>query len=79
MKSERWKNKEKKIQDLCDAFGEPLERLLKNASWDSVVPAICMREGCDYTTEYEPDQDSGWCEECGEQTVVSILRLAGVV
>jgi hypothetical protein len=27
---------------------------------DSVCPAICMNDGCDYTTETEPDQSQGW-------------------
>jgi hypothetical protein len=46
---------------------------------DSVVPAICMNEDCDYTTGMEPDQDRGWCEICETNTVVSCLVLAGVI
>ncbi len=49
---------------------------------DSVCPAICCNPDnpdCDYTTEMEPDQDRGWCEACGTNTVVSALVLAGII
>jgi hypothetical protein len=46
---------------------------------DSVSPAICLNDGCDYTAEMEPDQDQGWCEACGTNTVASALVLAGLV
>jgi hypothetical protein len=45
---------------------------------DSVCPAICMTEGCDCTTEMEPDQTEGYCEACGGNTVVSAFVLAGM-
>jgi hypothetical protein len=38
--------------------------LLKACTADSVCPAICMTEGCDHTSEMEPDQDAGYCEAC---------------
>ena len=46
---------------------------------DSVSPAICLNDGCDYTTEMEPDQDRGWCEACRTNTVASALVLAGII
>jgi hypothetical protein len=46
---------------------------------DSVSPAICMNEGCDYTAEMEPDQDRGWCDECGTNSMKSALVLAGLI
>jgi len=52
---------------------------LESATIDSVVPGICTNEGCDFTAEYEPDQDAGWCEECDTGTVASALILAGVI
>ena len=55
------------------------EELLEAASYDSVSPGICTRDGCDYTAEVEPDQDRGWCEECESATVKSALVLAGLV
>ena len=48
-----------------------------DGSWG--CPAICMNEGCDYTTDMEPDQDQGWCEVCGTNTVASAAILAGVI
>ena len=46
---------------------------------DSVCPAICMNEGCDYTCEMEPDQDRGWCDECGTNSMKSGLVLMGLI
>jgi hypothetical protein len=46
---------------------------------DSVSPAICMNEGCDYTCEMEPDQDRGWCDECRTNSMKSALVLAGLI
>ena len=36
-------------------------------------------ESCDYTAEMEPDQDQGFCEVCGGNTVTSALVLAGLI
>lgn len=48
---------------------------LQRCSSDSIVPGICMNEGCNATYQYEPDQDRGWCEECNTGTVKSALIL----
>jgi len=67
-----------KLMKLCDTEGfEKIEDLLIEAITDSVCPGICMTEGCDYTMEIEPDQQEGYCEACGGNTVVSALVLAG--
>lgn len=42
---------------------------------DSVVPGICMNEGCDYTTDCEPDATANWCECCDANSVCSALTL----
>ena len=57
--------------DLVDLFAAVLS--------DSVSPGICINPGCDYTTEVEPDQDRGFCENCRSQTVQSALILAGPI
>jgi hypothetical protein len=57
--------------DVVDLFAAVLS--------DSVSPGICINPDCDYTTEVEPDQDRGWCESCGTQTVKSALILAGLI
>jgi len=71
-------NKGAKLMKLCEREGLwTFDQLLQLASGASVCPAICMTEGCDYTTEMEPDQDHGYCEACGGNTVTSALVLAG--
>jgi hypothetical protein len=46
---------------------------------DSVGPAICMNGGCNFVCEMEPDQDSGWCDECNTNSMKSALVLAGLI
>jgi hypothetical protein len=54
-------SKPAKLMKLCDLEGyKRLDNFLKASARDSVCPAICMTEGCDYTTEMEPDQDAGY-------------------
>ena len=69
-----------KLMKLCELEGyKRLYDLLKACTADSVCPAICMTEGCDHTTEMEPDQDAGYCDACGGNTVTSALVLAGLI
>ena len=70
-----------KLMKLCDLKGfESLDDLLLLAALtDSACPAICMTEGCDHTAEMEADQDQGFCEACGGNTVTSALVLAGLI
>ena len=73
-------NKAAKLMVLCDLEGfKSLDDLLQAAATDSVCPAICMTEGCNYSTEMEPDQDRGYCESCGGNTMASALVLAGLI
>jgi hypothetical protein len=73
-------DKSAKLMKLCDAEGfQCLDDLLAVVATDSVCPAICMTEGCDHTAEMEPDQDQGYCEACGGNTVTSALVLAGLI
>ena len=72
--------KAKKLMKLCEIEGcENPHDLLQAVIADSVCPAICMTEGCDYTAEMEPDQDTGYCEVCGGNTMMSALVLAGLI
>ena len=66
------------LQELSDIYGhdDPWD-LIDECAYDSVVPAICTE--CGSTAEYEPDSTRGWCADCGENTVVSALILAGVI
>lgn len=72
--------KAQKLMRLCESAGyDNAYDLLQAVAGDSVCPAICMTEGCDYTADMEPDQDEGYCESCGSNTVTSALRLAGFI
>jgi hypothetical protein len=69
-----------KLMKLCDIEGfETVAGLLCAAIADSVCPAICMTEGCDYTTVMEHDQREGYCEQCGGNTMMSALVLADII
>lgn len=58
-----------------DNFEEMAQAILS----DSVSPAICMNEDCNFTCEMEPDQDAGYCEECRTNSMQSALILAGPI
>ena len=72
-----------KLAKLCEIEGFADEtELFVAAISDSVCPAICCNPdnpACDHTTEMEPDQDRGWCEECQAGTMVSALVLSGII
>jgi hypothetical protein len=73
-------HKAEKLMKLCDLEGyKRVHDLLKASVKDNLCPAICMTEGCDYTTEMESDQGAGYCEACGGNTVTSTLALAGLI
>jgi hypothetical protein len=64
-----------------------LEELVKQAGYssdlefidvimrESTCLGICMNDGCDYTTDVEPDQTKGYCENCMSNSVKSGLEL----
>jgi hypothetical protein len=65
------------LNQLADDYGyRTVGDLIEANAFDSVVPGICE---CGYTTDVEPDSDSGWCEGCDSNTVKSCLVLAGVI
>lgn len=70
----------RKLRALAEAegYGDLME-LIQDCVADSVNPAICVNPDCDYTTGMEPDQDRGYCEACGTQTVQAALVLAELV
>ena len=71
--------KAQKLAQLADNWGLTINELMEEAALDSCAPAICMNLNCDYSTEMEPDQDQGYCEACGSNTVQSAAILAGLV
>ena len=68
-----------KLRTLAEIEGMEIEEMLEEATFDSVAYGICKTPNCDYTTQVEPDQTRGWCEECDEGTVASCLILAGLI
>ena len=69
-----------KLQKLMEIEGYTnITELLAACITDSVSPAICMNEECDFTCEMEGDQDHGWCDECSTNTMKAALVLAGVI
>ena len=69
-----------KLDTLIEIEGyASLEELAEAVFSDSVSPGICMNAGCDFTTEVEPDQNRGWCEQCSTNTVTSAVVLAGLI
>ena len=70
----------KKLRTLAESEGfASVDDMLAASVCDSVAPAICTANGCDYTVEMEPDQDRGWCEACGRNSVVAAPALAGII
>ena len=69
-----------KLTKLMDIEGyESIEDLAGAVLSDTVSPAICMNEDCNFTCEMEPDQDAGWCEECRTNSMDSVLILAELI
>jgi hypothetical protein len=65
-------NEGAKLMKLCDLEGfKTLDDLLKVATTDSVCPAICVTEGCDHTTEMEPDQEEVTCFRAPRRSAAS--------
>lgn len=66
------------LKQLAEDYGYAgVDEMLEGAICDGICPAICTV--CGYTTDVEPDQDRGYCEECESNTVKSALILAGVI
>jgi hypothetical protein len=67
-----------RLLELCEAEGfQNIDELLEASICDSVCRAICMECGC--TAEMEPDQRAVYCEQCGQNKVVSCLILVGLI
>lgn len=68
-----------KIQQLCKMEGVTEEELQEEALNDSVVRGICDNPACNFTRYVEPDQDKGYCTECGTNTVKSYCVLSHTI
>lgn len=71
---------DEKLETLAGIEGfEDSLAMLEEYQLESVVPGICMNFDCDYSTECEPDSESGWCEVCETGTVKSCMVLANII
>ena len=59
-------------------YNDPSD-MVEDYMCEGVNPAICINKECNYSTEMEPDQDHGWCESCGTNTMESASVLMGVI
>jgi hypothetical protein len=68
-----------KLMRLCEieGYGNAYD-LLQAAAGGGACPAICMTEGCEYTTQTTPNESQGHCKSCGGSTVTSALVLGGL-
>jgi hypothetical protein len=72
--------RQQKLATLVEIEGfESFESLAEAVVGDSVSPAICINEDCNFTCEMEPDQQRGWCDECHTNSMQSALVLAGLI
>lgn len=71
------KTNQQLLDKICEEEGVDEMELLEEAVFDSVVPAIC--KNCEMVNEMEPDQERGYCDNCGKNEVVSCLILAGLI
>ena len=68
------------LQTLTRDWGyQSPEDMVEDYIFDGLMPAICKTPDCGYSTEMEPDQSHGWCENCNKNTVVSAAVLLGVI
>lgn len=69
-----------KLDELVAGEGyQSVDDLLHAVITDALCPAICTNLSCHYTAKMEPDQDRGWCPECGTNSMQSAFVLAGLI
>ena len=47
--------------------------------FDSLCECHCINPGCQHSEELEQDQRRGYCEECKDNSLVSIMIMIGVM
>jgi len=68
---------DKHIQAILDAEGLDYDELLDTYAYDSIVPGVCVK--CSNVTQVEPDASRNYCDDCESNTVVSFMRLEGII
>lgn len=64
---------------LDDVGFDDVHEMMEAYAFESMVPGVCKDEDCLAVVDVEPDQDAGWCPVCHKQSIVSCLRLWGVI
>jgi hypothetical protein len=68
----------RKIQILVETYGyEDVNEMMGDYMLSGTLPGICVSPVCDNIEEYEPDQNKGYCTNCHNQTVASLLVMLG--
>ena len=59
-----------KLRTLTEDWGyESTLDLMTDYMHEGLYPAISMNKGCNNSTDMEPDQDRGWCENCSTNSL----------
>lgn len=70
--------KKSRLKIVAEDQGMTVDEMLQKATIDSISPGICMQ--CDLVVDsIEPDAEEGFCEECEENTVKSVLVIARLI
>ena len=64
---------------LDDVGMDDANEMIEAYAFESMVPGVCKDTDCLAVTDVESDQDRGWCPVCNKTTIVSCLRLWGVI
>lgn len=64
---------------LLNNEGLTRDEFIEQFALEDVVPGICTNPNCEEIYQYEPDQDEGYCESCGTNSVKSGLIMLGVI
>ena len=74
------RNDNESLEILAQQWGMDPWSLVQACALRPVVPAICTNLDCEeYSTEAMPDCATGFCNYCGEDSMVSCLALSGVI
>ncbi len=63
------------IKLIEDIEGKDSLDIVEDAIMDSTIVGICMNNDCEFTAEYEHDQNKGFCEDCETGSVESLMLL----
>lgn len=60
------------------SYGQDTEEILEQMLYDGIDCGVC--DNCEDVIDYiEPDNDKGYCDCCGEASVISLSMLLGII